>query len=870
MRRKAPIDGWAVLMLVGIPVVLVRLEGWPSPNRIPSRTDVANWVAEPLTDGSITATIAALIWLTWLILLAVAVVEVCRWVTRRRRLPRLQVPQPAQVLTATLMGTAAVSSTAGPVVVDTGGPAATLDDNRFTETSPREATTAVRRAPVTVHVGATSYRYVVKPGDTLSKISRQWLGSPDRWPEICRLNHHRHFPGVGGTLHDCDLIYPGWDLRLPADATPPPSATPARPARPVAPKPDRAVPVDPDGVVEPQPGPTTTASPENAAESTSPPAPTDGEAPAQSSRDQDGIRLPDGSFVPWTLAAAISAAAAMLWLHRRRRYAPTADGTGDEPPALPAPVLELHRQVARNPDLATPTDPGERAAAVPALPKLPTGGLGLVGAGAPAAARAALVAALASGGPGNPDQRGEVVIDTATLHSLCGTDEAIVSWPRLHIADDLDHALSILDARLLHRARVLDEHHLTDLDSLREQAPEEEALPPVLLICQTPPAGARTRARVSFGLGNGLDVSALLLGEWSHGTTIDVTADGHTRVVNGPAVEEIGERVAVLATGEAVAILTTLREAHTGEPPNQVLWAPATPRPAAPAGDPGPVLPAASEPTSSVAETQPQEHQLDTPPPAADSRPHTRVRLRVLGAPTVEDITLPGRDLRGRAAELAVYLACHPDGADTETIAENLVPEFRRRQAKQQVHTNASNLRHVFGRAGEPITGGYVLKRGTNARYRLDPTTVQVDLWQLRDLLTRAQLASKTTRTDLLQEACNIYTAPLADGCDYEWVETHRETARRWGTEAHLLLADDLLESDPQAASDLLDKAIGLDRYNEQLYRTAMHARHALGDADGIRALLRALTKALADLDAEPAQATTELAAKLRASLEQR
>ena len=90
-----------------------------------------------------------------------------------------------------------------------------------------------------------------------------------------------------------------------------------------------------------------------------------------------------------------------------------------------------------------------------------------------------------------------------------------------------------------------------------------------------------------------------------------------------------------------------------------------------------------------------------------------------------------------------------------------------------------------------------------------------------------------------------------------------------WGTEAHLLLADDLIASDPQAASDLLDKAIGLDRYNEELYRKAMHARHALRDVDGIRALLRALTNALADLDAEPPESTAELAAELRTSLQQ-
>jgi hypothetical protein len=84
------------------------------------------------------------------------------------------------------------------------------------------------------------------------------------------------------------------------------------------------------------------------------------------------------------------------------------------------------------------------------------------------------------------------------------------------------------------------------------------------------------------------------------------------------------------------------------------------------------------------------------------------------------------------------------------------------------------------------------------------------------------------------------------------------------------MLADDLLATDPQAASDVLDTAIGLDRYNEELYRKAMHARHALRDADGIRARLRALTKALADLDTEPAETTVDLASHLRAGLEGR
>ena len=118
------------------------------------------------------------------------------------------------------------------------------------------------------------------------------------------------------------------------------------------------------------------------------------------------------------------------------------------------------------------------------------------GTAPPAAARAALATVLSSGGPRDPDRQGEVIIDGTTLTTLIGADAARLGpWPRLHVADDLDHALALLENRLLHRARLLDEHALTDLDALRDRAPDEEPLPPVLLLTDTPPPGARIGSR---------------------------------------------------------------------------------------------------------------------------------------------------------------------------------------------------------------------------------------------------------------------------------------------------------------------------------------------------------------------------------------
>ncbi|MEV0157723.1 hypothetical protein AB0H57_28950 [Micromonospora sp. NPDC050686] len=149
--------------------------------------------------------------------------------------------------------------------------------------------------------------------------------------------------------------------------------------------------------------------------------------------------------------------------------------------------------------------------------------------------------------PHHPDARGEVISDSATLVSLLGPDAtALAPWPRLHIADGIDHALAAIEVRLLHRSCILDEHALNDLDALRQQAPDEEALPLVVLITAVPPANASMRAKTVPTLGDDLGVSAVLLGEWQHGSTIDVASKGYKTLAPGPATEPLPPRLPVL------------------------------------------------------------------------------------------------------------------------------------------------------------------------------------------------------------------------------------------------------------------------------------------------------------------------------------
>jgi DNA-binding SARP family transcriptional activator len=831
------------------------------------------WSTSPFAAGTTASPAAGLRvlligagWLVWATL-AILLVGSLAGVLHGRRLQRWRLPMPLHRLILGLTGTATVAVVNTPAAAAV---AASPAAQTAAAPAPRQAvstearlslptkslpardnvgaadTTVVRDGHIMVAVGRDRYEHHVRRGDTLSKIAKTWLNDADRWPDICKLNKHRHV-ARGQALTDCDLIYPGWTLRLPADAVPPADAKPSRPAR-TPPRPTPPERAEPEPTTPPvvSPAPTPENSDAEGTSSPNPAPPITDHAEDNSSHGPTGsdLVLPGGSIIPWTLAVAIAATAALVWLQRRRRYVP---GTTDEMQDVPAPVLAAQRHT-RHAITPTPSEPVYAET-------LPSGGVGLIGPGADAAARGLIITALTTGTPDDPAQRTEVIIDRPSLADLLG-DTPITGWPRLHITDTLDQALTLLDTHLLHRARILDEHSLTDLDTLRDTAPAEEAFPPLLLLTQSEQATASTRARITFGLTHGLDITTVVLGHWPHGPALSVSDDGDARLETSA---EHAIRLAALDIATTRDLLDTTREAHTGQPPTPRTLTSATPSSTGPDTKTGSALPMplqASHADNAVA---------DSTPPATPVTAK-RARLRVLGRPGIEGITADGRPLRAKALELAVYLAVHPDGATTREIGEYLEPDARISQADQRVHTNASNLRHVLGRAADPdARNAYLIK--TAGKYRLDPATVDVDVWRLRDLLRAATIASGERRHALLTTACDLCTAPLADGHDYDWIQPHRETVRRWSTEAHLMLADDLIDTDPRAASDLLDRAIGLDRYNEALYTKAMHARHALGDADGIRTLLRALTKALADLDAEPGDNTIELAHQLRTSL---
>ncbi|MCT2280478.1 LysM peptidoglycan-binding domain-containing protein [Micromonospora chalcea] len=435
-RRLAGL-GFLVLLTAGVPYALIRYVGWPLPRQVPTRQDIATALTSPLTDTMLGNAIVCLLWVAWAAFIWSLIAEVAESVTGIR-LPQPRAIAPARGLAAILVaaitgGVLATAAQAAPTLTQpaqattahtsatatapaTTVPSSTLrlvsTDGHHTQTWQTAASTSaladmgdpVPTRLVAGHVTLVSsgqtYTCEVRRGDTLSKIAQQWLGDANRWPEIFALNRGTHFRDIGGTLTNPNLIYPGWTLELPDDATPP-AGTPRTPdpadspaAGPEQPTPGTAAPAPtpPSQPTQPPPdapsarpstGPTTPAphdgddgivhipsppvsaapaeQPSASGASTTPSPSVDGQqTPGPRTKASPGVSLGTGSWLDAGLVAAILAAVALVWAHRHRRYTRrpvSADLRLDDPDVAPMPpVVNQIRRRLRHATTA-PTDP---------------------------------------------------------------------------------------------------------------------------------------------------------------------------------------------------------------------------------------------------------------------------------------------------------------------------------------------------------------------------------------------------------------------------------------------------------------------------------------------------------------------------------
>jgi DNA-binding SARP family transcriptional activator len=711
--------------------------------------------------------------------------------------------------------------------------------------------------------------YTVQEGDSLWRIADRELGDGHRWREIFAANQGRRMSD-GQLLADGGLILPGWQLLLPAPPDQPPSSAPEPPA--AAPTPATR----PEPPTPPPTPPPASASTPGGTEPTTPAVTPDED---QQAGRRDIVELPSGSMVGLSLAVGIAAALAVAGLRRRRRRRPLWPATPASRRAASRPVSDTARLLAFAATRATQppdTDPiGQQdpppAPQLPAAardPRDPTparvaigeqagrevtvdvagyGAVGILGPGADGLARAALIGLLATGGP-------------AAVEVLLVGNQLIpgaIGFPGLRRAASLAGALHVVEAELVHRARLLDAEEAPDFPSHRREHPDDP-LPALILVADGVSLEQAGRLAAILAQGPRLGVGALL-----PGTTVEAGAqlvlDDRGRV-QAATPWELGDqqltgvRACSLTDTEAAELLGVLAQSRTDDP---VPSDPGPPDVAADAGRPG----AAASDRS----PDPEDAVDALGGLAADgASAEALVQVRLFGPFTIQTATGELRSgLRASARELLAYFLVHPGGASLEQAVEAMWPDTEPGRERERFWTALGNLRTVLRKA----TGADQLKaiQRDGLRYRVDRGVFEVDLWRFETALAGARRAELDPAVAAaLAEAGEAYGGTLLDGAPYAWVEGPREDARRRAVDAQARLAE-LRETagELEGALAALEGAISADPVAEELYRRLMRLQGQLGRPDAVRRTYRLLARRLADLDADPDPETEELVAEL-------
>ncbi|WP_298456610.1 LysM peptidoglycan-binding domain-containing protein [uncultured Cellulomonas sp.] len=248
----------------GVPLVLAVVAPIRWPQSWPTFDSITATLTRPDDGSLLLGTLAIIAWLAWAAFTASVLVEVVASV-RHMQAPSLPLLRWAQrgaatlvTTTGLLLSTAAPTLIAGatPVIAAAPGPAhvappARMPDGAAAMTGPVGSMTGTAGArsgadapmtaaggtvPDTFDVMTTRQPAAVRPetdrypvitiqrGDTLWSLAERHLGSGHRYTEIRDLNLGQAQPD-GGALTDTHWIYPGWQLRLPADATDVPAPT---------------------------------------------------------------------------------------------------------------------------------------------------------------------------------------------------------------------------------------------------------------------------------------------------------------------------------------------------------------------------------------------------------------------------------------------------------------------------------------------------------------------------------------------------------------------------------------------------------------------------------------------------------------------
>jgi DNA-binding SARP family transcriptional activator len=476
--------------------------------------------------------------------------------------------------------------------------------------------------------------------------------------------------------------------------------------------------------------------------------------------------------------------------------------------------------------------------------------IALTGPGTTGSARAILAATLATGVAEHLDQRPVVITSATTLARLLpegvppvGLDPggATFDGERLIVEPDIGDAVTRAEEEMIHRRRLLD---YMDADSVAvlNAGTNREHQPLLVLLLDADPRYA-ARLAVVATQRTALHLHPVILGNLSRHPAYELDRDGFTKA--GPSGETTVDRWSTLSATDLAQILTMISASaprcepgfDPDNPPVDLATQPeAVPVPAEATPEPGEAIPTCGESTPTV-------------------------RLRVLGPVTVStDAGQVTTGMRKRSYAILAVLAAHPTGRTLEQLAALLLPNVAFDAAVNQLRTAINVARRVLRDATADPEVMYMLHDPATTQYRIDPQTIDVDLWHM---LTALQDANTSENDEeclaALREATNWYTGDFATGQD--WSTSYADRYRHQILSAYARVAEFLETDHPDQAITALEQAIDLDPVNEDLYQRLMRVQGRLRRPDAVRRTLRQLEDRLADLGyAEPSEATRRVA----------
>jgi DNA-binding SARP family transcriptional activator len=214
----------------------------------------------------------------------------------------------------------------------------------------------------------------------------------------------------------------------------------------------------------------------------------------------------------------------------------------------------------------------------------------------------------------------------------------------------------------------------------------------------------------------------------------------------------------------------------------------------------------------------------------------------------VKDGVLIEGGWRRKALELLAFLSVHPSGVAKDQILEALWPEGVPKETQRYLWHSVSHLRRRLGGPGNALR----LISKTDDSYRLDLRKVWVDVAVFESAVREAEDSSAAAQW--LGAACDIYKGEFCEGRYFGWATLATERLKALFAATAKELSVHLEEcGEVERALLLLDRAIGVDPYDEDLCRRAMTLEAQRGRRDQVvRRFRRVRRLLLTDFGVDP------------------